>query len=82
MSIPNMSLGQLAQVASLVGALLIGGIRLGSLESKVVILENRKDQTEDVATVKQQVQDLTNDVRDMRTDVRDIKRLLSGTAHR
>lgn len=65
----TLSVSNIVEIAGLVGTLLVGGMKFGAVETRVSALEARKDNSEDVATIKAQVQDI-------QSDVHDIKRLL------
>jgi hypothetical protein len=60
------------EITGVAGTLLVGGMKFGALDSRVNSLELRKDQTEDVATVKAQVNDLTVDMKELKNDVKQL----------
>lgn len=62
------------EVVSLAGTLLVGGMKLGSLQNQVDDLKARKDESVEVVAVRVQVDNLTLDMREVKGD---IKKLLS-----
>ena len=64
----------LGQIIGLISSILVGGMAMGALSSRVTALEARKDPAEDVASMKSQIEGLRSDVNDMRQDIKSLLR--------
>jgi outer membrane murein-binding lipoprotein Lpp len=66
----DIKLRTIIEIAGIAGTLILGGMRLGSVETKVATLESKKDVSEDVATLKTKVEDIRSDLKELKVDIK------------